>query len=279
MKKILITGADSYIGESFLSHSKVTKRDFIIETVDVKGDEWKNKDFSCYDVILHVAAIVHVKEKSEALYQAVNCDLVCDIAKKAKDEGVKQFVFLSTMAVYDYKVETITIKTAIRAKTPYAKSKYEAEKRLEYLRSSHFKLAILRPPFVYGKGCKGNYVPLRKLALLCPLFPKVKNQRSMMYVDNLTEFICLCIENEEDGLFFPQNAEYVCVSEMVRQIRLVHGKKTILVPGLAWFINIFRKNSKVNKVFGNLTYSREMSEYKYPYSKIDFQTTIKLTEG
>lgn len=278
MKKILITGANSYIGTSFEDWVKKTDREFEIDTLEVISDKWKKTDFSTYDVIFHVAAIVHVKESDKNLYQKVNCDLAYSIALKAKQEGVRQFIFLSTLAVFDARETVLTENSVIHPRTPYAKSKYAAERKLCELKSEDYKVAILRPPFVYGNGCKGNYVRLRKLALKCPFFPNIKNMRSMIYIDNLSEFLCLCILNEEEGFFHPQNKEYVCTSDMVRLIRSANGKKTLLVPGLAWLISLLKKNSTFNKVFGDLIYSKKTSCYKCAYALVDFEQSIMLTE-
>lgn len=279
MKKILITGKNSYIGTAFENWAKQTKREFEIDTLEVRDDKWKREDFSAYDVIFHVAAIVHVKEKDENLYQKVNCDLAYAVAAKAEREGVRQFIFLSTLAVFGGDTSFLTEKSVINPQTPYARSKYAAEKKLQELRSDNFRVAILRPPFVYGYGCKGNYVRLRKLALKCPVFPKIKNKRSMIYIDNLSEFLCLCILNAEDGLFYPQNAEYVCTSDMVCRIRSSNGKKTWLVPGFGWLIGLLKKNRTFKKVFGDLVYDKDISRYKCPYSLVDFEQSIIKTEG
>lgn len=279
MKRILITGADSYIGMSFENWVKKTEREFVIDTIEVISDKWKEKDFSVYDVIFHVAAIVHVKEQDESLYQKINCDLAYNIALKARQDGVKQFIFLSTLAIFGADEAVLTERSTAHPQTPYAKSKFAAEKKLHELKSDNFKVAILRPPFVYGRGCKGNYVRLRKLALMCPVFPKVKNERSMLYIDNLSEFLCICILNEDDGLFHPQNNEYVCTSDMVQRIRSANGKKTYLVPGFAWLMDLLRKSNTINKVFGNLKYSKTLSEYKVAYALVGFEESVMATEG
>ncbi|MGI6706543.1 MAG: NAD-dependent epimerase/dehydratase family protein [Clostridia bacterium] len=194
MKKILITGANSYIGTSFEKWVSKWADKYRVDSIDVKTDAWREKSFQEYDVVFHVAAIVHVKENDTNKYFKVNRDLALDIAKKAKQEGVKQFIFLSTMGVYGAEVGHITKDTEPRPKTPYAKSKYEAEKLLNELNDDSFKVATLRPPIVYGKDCRGNYPRLASMALKLPFFPDVKNERSMIYIDNLSEFIRLIID-------------------------------------------------------------------------------------
>src|SRR5690606_7124221 len=118
-------------------------------------------------VVIHVAGIAHVKETKENadLYYKVNRDLAFEVAKKAKNEGVKQFIFLSSMSVYGIETGIIKINTPTNPKTNYGRSKLEAEELISSIESDSFKVAILRPPMIYGKGCKGNYIRLANLAI------------------------------------------------------------------------------------------------------------------
>ena len=134
-------------------------------------------DFSQYDVIFHVAAVVHMKEKPEmeSLYLKVNRDLPIEVAIKAKNQGIKQFIFMSTMAVYgeDGKLDeeiVIGLNTASNPNTYYGKSKLLAEIELNKLNDDKFKVVTLRPPMVYGPNCTGNYARLQKFALKCQFF-------------------------------------------------------------------------------------------------------------
>lgn len=279
MKKILITGANSYVGTSFENYLKQWNDKYIVETVDMIDETWKEKDFSKFDVVFHVAGIAHIKETKEnaSLYYKVNRDLVYEIAKKAKAEGVKQFIFLSSMSVYGMEIGVISKDTVPTPKSNYGKSKFQAEELIAQLQNSTFKIAVLRPPMIYGNGCKGNYVRLEKVALKLRVFPDVKNKRSMIYIDNLCEFIKLLIDDSSSGLFFPQNKEYVCTSEMVREIAKAHGKKIYMIKLFNPLLRVL-KVSTVNKVFGDLVYENGMSEYSNRYATYDFNTTIILTE-
>ena len=227
MKKILITGANSYIGTSFEKWVGQWPDKYSVDTVDMKDGSWKKKDFSQYDVVFHVAGIAHIKETKEnqGLYYKVNRDLAYETAKKAKADGVKQFIFLSSMSVYGIETGVISKDTPLRPNSAYGKSKVEAEELISGLASDVFKVATLRPPMVYGKGCKGNYQRLAKLAVKTPIFPDIDNKRSMVYIDNLCEFVRLLIDDCGAGLYFPQNDEYVKTSEMVKLIAEAHGKK------------------------------------------------------
>lgn len=293
MKKVLITGANSYIGTSFENWIKENNADMTIDTLDMIGDGWREFDFSGYDAVFHVAGIAHadvgkVSEEQKAMYYKVNADLTAECAAKAKEQGVKQFVFMSSIIVYGEsagigKTRVITKDTPLTPANFYGDSKVKAEEALQPLIDESFKVVILRPPMIYGKGSKGNYPLLAKMAKKLPFFPNVDNQRSMLYVGNLCKFISLMIENEENGIFFPQNAEYVRTSDMVQAIAKAHGKKIRLVKIFNPFLRLLGKlggkpGGLVNKAFGNMVYEQEMSEYREEYRVADLQESVRLTE-
>ena len=280
MKKILITGANSYIGTSFEKWVSQYPDKYYVDTIDMEDNHWKEKPFKGYDVVFHVAGIAHIKEtrKNTNLYYKVNRDLAYELAQKAKNDGVMQFIFLSSMSVYGIENGTIDKNTPLNPKSNYGKSKLQAEELIITLEEDAFKVAILRPPIIYGKGCKGNYPRLSNFAQKAPFFPNVKNKRSMIHIDNLCEFVRLLIDGYSRGLFFPQNEEYVCTSEMVKLIAEVHGKKVKMIKLFNPLLRVL-KLSTVNKVFGNLVYEKKMSEYKENYYPQDFITSIGTTEG
>ncbi len=281
MKRILITGAGSYIGTSFENWVSQWPEKYQVETIDMRGDEWRDKSFSSHDVIYHIAAIVHVKEYDTEKYFSVNRDLAVEVAKKAKAEGVQQFIFLSTMGVYGKEAGFIDEKTKADAKTPYAKSKLEAEELLSDLADDTFKVATLRPPIVYGKDCKGNYPRLASMALKLPIFAEVKNERSMIFIDNLSEFVRLTIDKEMSGLFFPQNKEYVNTTELVQLIAKAHDKELRTTVVCFPFASLGIKMSKTfGKVFGSFTYDKRMpgGPKEFEYETCSFEESIKRTE-
>lgn len=255
MKKILITGANSYIGTSFEKYMEQFGDEYVIDTVDMISDSWKSKDFSGYDCVFHVAGIAHQKEtlKNAHLYYEVNRNLAIATAKKAKRDGVKQFILLSSMSVYGMETGVITKNTVPHPKSHYGKSKLQADEKIVKLNCDKFKVAILRPPMVYGRGCKGNYQKLRKFALTFPIFPDYPNQRSMVYIDNLCEFVKNTIDENRQGLFLPQNAEYVNTSKMVKEIATSNGKYVRLTTIFNPFIRIAPMGI-IKKVFGSLIY-------------------------
>lgn len=298
MKRVLITGANSYIGTSFESWIRKNVSDIETDTQDMVGDAWKGKSFSGYDTIFHVAGIAHadvgkVTEEQKALYYRVNTDLTIACAEKAKAEGVKQFIFMSSIIVYGESAgigekRIITKDTPLAPENFYGDSKVKAEEGLQKLADESFKVVILRPPMIYGKGSRGNYPLLAKMAKKLPFFPDVENERSMLYIGNLCKFVSLMIEKEEDGIFFPQNAEYVRTSDMVREIGKVHGRKICLTGlfnaplkmlGRCEKAPFVRLAGLVNKAFGNLVYEKGMSRYKEAYQIYDYQESVRMTEN
>ena len=289
MKKILITGANSYIGTSFEKYMAQFGDEYQIDTVDMIGDAWKSKDFSGYDTVFHVAGIAHsdngkISKEKDKLYYAVNTDLTVETAKKAKVEGVKQFIFMSSAIVYGNsgpigKGKRITKDTPVKPANCYGDSKVQAENGLRKLDDDNFKVVILRPPMIYGKGSKGNYPLMSKMAQKLPVFPYVKNRRSMLYIENLCEFIRLMIVNSEQGTFWPQNREYSNTSEMVKMIGAAHGKNVNLIHGFEWALKILGLfTGIVDKAFGNLYYDRSLSIYKSNYRVCSLAESIKRTE-
>jgi len=287
MVKILITGANSYIGTSVENWLASRADKYIVDTIDMISASWKDKDFSQYDVVFHVAGIVHQKEEPtmEKLYDEVNHFLPVEAAKKAKASGVKQFIFLSTGAVYaqsNAKSKNIIIsnKSDFSPVGYYGISKLKAEKEILPLQDEGFAVVILRPPMVYGKGGKGNYQQLSKIAKKIPIFPIIDNKRSMLYINNLCEFIRLMIDNEESGIFHPQNREYVNTSELVELIAAVNGKKIYMTRIFNPLISVMGKfMDEVNKAFGTFIYERELSEYNGgDYCVVDFKQSIICSE-
>ena len=281
MKKILITGEGSYIGTSFENWVSMWTEKYQVDTIDIRGNEWKDNSFSSYDVIYHIAAIVHVKENDAEKYFSVNRDLAVEVAKKAKAEGVKQFIFLSTMGVYGKETGFIDENTKPNPKTPYAESKLEAESLLSELANETFKIVTLRPPIVYGKDCRGNYPRLASMALKLTVFPKVKNERSMIFIDNLSEFVRHTIDKELSGLFFPQNKEYINTAELVLLIAKAQGKGLKITGVFNPFVSLGIKISETfGKVFGSFTYDMKMpgGPREFDYETCSFEESIERTE-
>src|SRR5699024_8563369 len=280
MKCVLITGVNSYVGNSFVEWVQQYPQKIQVDKISLRDDSWKDMDFSTYDSILHVAGIAHRKEtkKNKLLYYKVNRDLTEQIAYKAKSEGVKQFIFLSSMSVYGMTTGIINENTIPSPNSWYGDSKLQAEEKINKLKSEVFKVAILRPPMIYGKGCPGNYQLLRKVALISPVFPKIRNRRSMIHMDNLSIYMNNLINSCHQGLYFPQNKLYVNTSNLVKEIANANGKDTKLVKNLESSIRYMELNV-VRKVFGSLIYDTALNENdKIQEDLFDFKESIIFTE-
>jgi len=261
MKRILITGRNSYIGTSFETYLSQFPEAYQVETISVRGDGWQEVDFSSYDVLFHVAGIAHRKETKEnqALYYQVNYELLKEVADKAKQEGVSQFLFMSSMSVYGMETGVITEKTVPHPKTAYGKSKLMAENYLHELETEAFRVTILRPPMVYGEDSPGNYTRLKKLIKISPVFPDALNKRSMIHVMYLCKRLEAYVNSGEKGIFFPQDKTYRSTKEIVLELSKKMNKKIYFSKILAIPINLFGNYFSVTrKLFGSLIYDKEL---------------------
>ena len=282
MKRILITGAGSYVGESVRKYM-MTHGDYRIDAVDTMGDNWKKADFSLYDVVYHVAGIAHVNAdpKMEPLYYKVNRDLTIEVAKHAKAAGVKQFIFMSSQIVFhesqSLKGEVLTADTKENPNGFYGDSKLQAELGIKALSDYNFKVCILRPCVIYGPNSKGNFPRLAKLAVKTPVFPEWHNKRSMLYIDNLAEFVRQCVDRELEGTFYPQNREQADTVEIVRFFATAAGHKiwiTRLLNPFVWLGSFVLQ--PINKMFATYYYAPEMSKYDFEYQLVGFEDSLKI---
>lgn len=279
MKRILITGKNSYIGTSFENYLSKFPNEYYVETLDMRDENWKSFDFSKFDVVFHVAGIAHIKEtkQNRDLYFKVNRDLAIETAKHSKASGIKHFIFLSTMSVFGLDEGIIDENTPTIPKNAYGQSKLEAEKEIYKLNDLEFKVAIVRPPMVYGKGCKGNYLMLSRIAKITPIFPNIKNQRSMIFIDNLSEFIRNIIVHNSLGYFHPQNKEYIDVCEMVSLIAKLDGRSIKTIGILNPLINKIGLKI-IRKVFKSLIYDFSNLGNMYVEAYTNFEDSIRKTE-
>lgn len=285
MKNVLITGANSYIGTNIEEWLKRNPEEFQVYTVDTFGDNWKQADYTKYDAVFHVAGIAHVDPKPSMapLYYKVNRDLTIEIAKYAKEHGVKQFVFMSSEIVYhaskSLNPHVITPETQPDPNDFYGDSKLQAELGLKELESPTFKIAILRPPMIYGPNCKGNFLRLGWLGTKTPIFPNWHNQRSMLYIDNLAEFVKQIIVREMNGVFYPQNKELSDTVEIVRFFAKKYNHK-IWVSKLfnpfviigSWLL------PQIPKMFADSYYEPSMSQYDFDYQLVGLEESMEGLE-
>ena len=285
MKKVLITGAGSYVGESVRRYIVAKMPDqYHIDAVDTMGDNWKKADYSQYEVVFHVAGIAHVNAdpKMEPLYYKVNRDLTIEVARHAQAAGVKHFIFMSSQIVFhesqSLRTEVLTVETKPNPNGFYGDSKLQAENGLKALRieGGEMKICILRPCMIYGPNAKGNFPRLAKLACKTPIFPAWHNKRSMLYIDNLAEFVLQVIERNLEGTFYPQNRELADTVEIIRFFAKKAGHKvwiTKLFNPFVWLGSFVLQ--PINKMFATYYYDPEMSRMEFDYQLVSFEESLK----
>jgi len=288
--RVVITGENSYIGNNIQSYIQNNDEEVEICQLDVVGEKWREFDFSGYDVVVHVAAIVHRKDIVVwEPYNKINVELTLEIAKKAKSQGVKQFVFLSSMAVYgaekslSKKKSVISREYELNACSMYGRSKHLAEQKLTEIEDENFRVAIVRPPNVYGPGCKGGYITMyaavvRKLPAIPKAFTSVK--QSVIYIDNLSRFIYLLIVGQKRGVYTPQDSASISAVEIMQYISeaLKLNKKTSNFWGLGLYLMSFLP--LVRKGYGGVTYREDEShseefDYQLVSSKEGIERTVR----
>lgn len=284
MKRVLIAGKNSYLGESFYKWLGKMPNSYFVQIVDTKNNDWKNLDYSLFDVVINFAGIAHIKKikpEMKPLFYSVNCDLAIEMCSLAKAFGVKQFIQLSSMNVYGEYCDCITDIDCVNPTNFYGDSKLKGDIGIHSLSSDTFKVASVRPPFVYGHGCTGNYNSVSKIAKKTIVFPNYSNKKSMIYIDNLCEFLRLLIEDCSNGFFIPQNKELVSTSQLVKEIAMVNNKKIWFTRLFNWLLKIGSKHNKLfRKAFGNDYCSLELSNcFNWEYDIVSFAESIKLTEG
>lgn len=284
--RVLITGSGSYVGQNIKKW--LEKDGHYIEELEVRSNKYKEFDYSGFDSIIHVAAIVHRAKDiiSWETYQEVNALLPYEIASLAKKARVKQFIFLSTMAVYGQVKKLpsgniVNENTSLDPQSYYGKSKLMAEKLLAELSENEFRIAIVRPPNIYGKDCPGNYIKsFERIVKVLPVAPYAFEEckQSFLYVDNLSELIRLIVIYCEKGLYFPQDNDQISTVELMRQIAEVNRINIKFSKLLGFWVKNLGKIRIVKKVYGGLTYNPSLSNhFNGSYRRFPFEKAIKLT--
>ena len=278
MKRILITGKSSYLANQFRSFLSGNEN-YQIDLISVR-EGWKGSDFSSYDVVVHMAGLAHSspKDDEKEKYYAINRDLAIEVARKAKQDGCAQFVFMSSVIVYGSHHTLITKDTPLCPDNFYGDSKKQAEEGILVLQDENFCVSIVRPPMIYGPGSKGNYRLLSRFSCVTPFFPNVYNERSILYVDNFCACLKGMIDTGAGGIFLPQNKEIVSTVRLVKEIAKVHHHPLVVLKGLNPFISLLRKKSLFNKVFGSLVIDPVLSKFDFEYQIVPFELSIENTE-
>lgn len=285
MINVVITGASGFIAGAIKKRLDEFPQRYRARAVSLRGDGWREAGFAGVDCVVHTAGIAHVLPDAAMVpaYFSVNRDLTLEVARRAKADGVGQFVFFSSMSVYGEALPA-GVRRRINARTPtaptnaYGQSKLEAEEGLRRIEDDAFRVAVLRPPMVYGKGCKGNYNALARLARRLPVFPKFDNLRSVLYVENLAECVRLLIDGRMSGLYFPQDAQAVSTARIAAEVARAHGKRLLLLRCLNPAVWLAGRRGTARRAFGDMAYDPAVSARPEGYRRFDFETSIRRTE-
>ncbi len=300
MKQILITGVHSYIGTSvdeYLAryNAEQGRELYRVRALSLRDEIWENESWGSYDCIFHMAGLAHadighMSEEEKARYYEVNRDLAVRAAQKARRDGVGQFVYMSSVIVYGDsapvgKRKHITQETLPAPTNFYGDSKWQAEQALRKLADESFAVALVRAPMIYGRDSRGNFPLLAKLAGRLPLFPDIDNERSVLYVENLAEFLRLLAESGRGGVFFPQNGEYATTAQLVLMIGEARGRRIRLWRGLNPFVRLAGKlpgrvGRMADKAFGSLTVDQALSVRDFDgYQRYSLEESIGRIYG
>lgn len=207
--------------------------------------DWRSVLSGC-DTVLHLAARVHQMNDAApdamALYRSVNVDGTINLARQAEAAGVRRFVFVSSVKVNG---ETSVGKPFSAGDIPapadaYSLSKWEAEQQLLAMRGSSMEIVVVRPPLIYGPGVGANFLQLMKavrLGLPLPL-GAVHSSRSLIGIDNLVDFLILCLLHPDaaEKTWMISDQHDVRVPELVRMIAAAMGKPARLLPVPLWLL-------------------------------------------
>ena len=285
MIDVVITGGSGFVAGALRARLEEFPERYRVRAVSLRDAAWRREGFAGCDCVVHTAGIAHVTESPSMAedYFRVNRDLTLETARRARADGVKQFIFLSSAIVYGDAApagvrRVIGPDTPVQPSGAYGRSKLEAEQGLRTLEGEGFRVAVVRPPMVYGKGCKGNYNALSAMARKLPAFPRFENRRSVLYVENLAECLRLLIDGGAGGLYFPQDARVVSTAQIVAQIARARGRRIALLRGLNPLVRLLGRRGMARRAFGDLVYDPAMSTLPEGYRRFDFESSIRRTE-
>lgn len=271
MKKLLITGSNGFVGSYFINKYK---NKYNIKAFSFLKDDFKSLDCSDVDVVFHLSALVHqMGGASASEYERVNVTQTLELAKKAKDSGVKHFVFMSTVAVYGIETGVMSEESDCNPLTEYGKSKLKGEFELQKLEDENFKVSIIRPPIVYGKNAPGNMRSLVNLVNKVSILPfgNIQNKRSMVYIGNLCHLVDVVIEQQKAGVFLASDDEPLSTSKLIELIAKNLNKKIYLIK-IPFFESLLKilKPSFHKRLYGSLKVDNSITKQKLnlsnPYS-------------
>lgn len=275
MKKLLITGSNGFVGRYFINKYK---NKYDIKTFSFLKNDINTLDCNTIDIVFHLSALVHQMGGASANeYEKINVIQTIELAKKAKESGVKHFIFMSTVKVYGEETNSKYIEnTVCNPEDDYGKSKLKAELELQKLEDEDFKVSIIRTPIVYGYGVKANIKSLINLVNKVPLLPfgKIKNKRSMVYIGNLCHLVDEVITQQKSGIFLASDDQPLSTSRLIELMAKNLDKKVYLVK-ISFFESLLKilKPSFHKRLYGSLEIDNSITKEKLnlqnPYSVED----------
>lgn len=296
--RILVTGANGFVGQALFASLQVSGRYFVCgavrkytrnsKSVFNVGDIDANTDWSRAvsnkNVVIHAAARAHIMKKMEVEplieYRKVNVAGTLNLARQAASAGVRRFIFISSIKVNGESTPTnSSFRHTDKAmpEDPYGVSKAEAEAGLwEIAKESGMEVVIIRPPLIYGLGVKANFASMMMLVsknLPLPL-GAINNKRSMVALDNLISLIVTCIDHPKaaNQTFLVSDDQDVSTTELLRMMAYTFGKKSILIPiPMSWIrgvASLLGKKNVADRLCGSLqvdiTHTKQMLGWKPP---------------
>lgn len=285
--RILVIGKHGFVSTCFQKYMK-RYSDITVDAISVRDGHWKEYDFHSYDAVFNATGLAHddARKGTREQFMYLNATLPCEIAQKAKSEGVELFINMSSLIIYGEmselgKEELITSNTIPTPAGIYGESKLAGEKALNGLVDQSFKVAIIRSPLVYNENAVDNFLRLKNYALKFPIFPNIKNARSMVYSDNLCELVKLICEHKVGGYFYPQQEKLICTSKLVKDLARVGGNKLMLIKMFNPIIFMLSKRMLIfRKVFGSLSVDlKESNHFDGRYRVVDYNESLHRLVG
>lgn len=295
--KFFVTGANGFVGKFLCEELERRGSDYLAGTRASYGDLVTQQNWEQFlqnvDIVVHLAARVHVMKDMSldplVEFRKANCEATLNLAKAAKLQGVKRFIYISSVKVNG---ETTTDGPFYSNDEPapqdaYGISKMEAERGLLLLNEPGvFEVVIIRPPLVYGPGVKANFQSLMTLVhkgFPLPFGLADKNKRSLVSVYNLVDLIILCSLHEKAGgqIFLVSDDNDLSLKKLIQKIGFVLNRRALLIPIpifiIEWTGWLLRKGSYVDRLFGNLQVDISQTKRLLGWTpKVSFEETFNV---
>ena len=276
-KRVLVTGKNGDLSKAISKW--LTDRGYMTENISLRGNEWKNNNFGQYDAVVHVAGIVPKEGVTSEDFYRINAQLTKDFAEKAKKDGIRHFLYISSMAVYGKEQSIDPCRGGVVADTPcvplsdYGKSKLQAEEYLQELENDAFIITRVRVPSIYGKGKTEYLEQYRHLNEKFKRIPVafIQNYKSAIYIDNLCELIYLLLRNKVCGAVCPDDGKYSAV-DICQAVSPSCKKSKIL--GFV-FKTFLRKSDRIRDYYGAIYYDEALTNiFEGKYRVVALQEAV-----